>query len=325
MRNALDKIDQQRSASAEAESLPSPSTATSVSPAVPQEFAEFARQLTSSDSEYELEIPPSDASQADPPAPPKPLFPFRPAQSEVDTPDSMLNFFSAPPAPVEPAVVAEPESASVPEPPLDLAARGLMGPLDKRRSRQVAEAVDALRAAIARQRAQVLLMAGCGPTSVLGDLALRLAAGLAQGAQGATLLIDADAHDRWLTMRLGMFKSPGWTDAVLQWLSWGGILRPTTIPGLVICPIGTQLQGGPEIAAISQGKTLPWRELAAGENTILVFVGNAPKDHLECIGLACDAVCLMVDIGHASKTAIDTARKALVQTRLPNLGCLVVG
>lgn len=343
MRDALEKLSSPPSADGAADAMPVLSFPSAQQPLdAPHEFAEFARQLTS--PENPLDLPLGFDTAAEPAAARPSLFPQKPSappRSIFSQPQSATGIGFAPvspespvaeqPAsgPAEPLLIAEQVDefgADVSEkPPLDLSARGLAGRQNKRRTRQVDEAVTSIRHALKLQRAQVLLVGGAGPSAILADLTLRLAVGLSKGASGATLLVDADVGQRWLTVRLGMLKAPGWTDAIFQWLPWNGVFRPTTTPGLVICPIGAQLKSAANFAAASADKSLPWRNLAGAENTVIIFAGNTTGEPLDILAKACDACCLIVDIGQVSKRGVGQAHAALAKTGVPLVGCLVVG
>lgn len=349
MRDALDKLSQQAAATEPAaDGLPSllfpPADAVETAP----EFAEFARQLTMPETPAEL---PSSVAPAG--AEKRPLFPFKsvaapPAPVEEPPPpprDATTFNYERPtafepiavdlaaPAPVptdeRPFVaeqVTEPEHQVEAAPPLDLRAHGLAGRLSKGRAKQVVEAAKALRRTLASQRAQVVLVCGAGPAQVVADLSLRLAVEMAeQASAGATLLVDADLRDRWLTMRLGMTKAPGWTDAVFEWLPWSGVFRPTTTAGLVICPLGTQLRISASLAKAGNDTAMPWRELAGKDNCVVVYAGGLPNAVLANLAKTCDATCLVVDIGRATKAVIESAQVELTKTGLPLVGCLAVG
>lgn len=345
MRDALDKLSQQSTAAESAsDGVPNlsfpPADGVETSP----EFAEFARQLTMPEAAPDLpsSVAPSGAEK-------RPLFPFKSVTAppvpdeEPPPPPTDATSFSferqsafepiaadlvapAPPMADEQPCVAEPEHPIEAAPPLDLRAHGLAGRLSKGRAKQVVEAASALRRSLASQRAQVVLVCGAGPAQVIADLALRLSVEMANQASGsATLLVDADFRDRWLTMRLGMTKAPGWTDAVFEWLPWNGVFRPTTTAGLVICPLGTQLKISDGLAQSGNDAVMPWMELGAKDNCVVVYAGGLPNAVLANLAKTCDAACLVADIGQASKEVIESAHVALGTTGLPVLGCLAVG
>lgn len=225
------------------------------------------------------------------------------------------------PAPVEP--IEDDALAARNEPPLDLRAFGLAGPLNSGRTLQIEAAVASLRKRMTQERVQVLLVTGAGPTSSTADLVLRLTVGLCQ-RHVAALLVDGDVAGRWLSMRLGMLRRPGWTDAKSATAGWAEIFRPTTSQGLVICPVGTRTFGDPQ-AQFDPHAAFPWRQLASEENVVLVFSGQDSAAFWPALAKACDAGCLIADFGRSTKRQIAAAHAQLKATGLTLLGCVAIG